>query len=522
MNTLDWSSVTIDENDLDLFYNMLLEKETPMTPLQLAEALIANRIKAYKKSGKTETVKNDHYYRPGNTYAAGDEIEFPLDGGAKGVVQSIREGINPALGSFSVITVAFPDGSQKEFAAGLASHKLNKYNYDNPDENLTDPDYVYKKYGRKIGRKIAALLSENEDLVRIGSFWFPHALLTDVNPGYLNLAEAVLEMEEGRPLHTEEILEQIEYPMDSNPELTVFSFNYAMQNDSRFGEVGPVNVVLWTLKEMQPEDVRKTPLTLKFNEDLLRYEADIDEDEIPDINIQDELEKDQLIEPQDAVDSCSVCISYPHWKAGTLPLVGALQSIFPTANETDNVVFNFRDKKTGETFIGWVILSKNYVCGLKPWYRANGIIPGSIFKINRTDDSSVIELELIPPRSGKDWIRSLNLDDKNHFSFVTSQHKISTEFDERMAVYVENSPQLDTFWEANNRKESNVVRQIELVFRELSKDNPQGIIHFNEIYAAINMLRRVPSRLLYAILLKEESIQRIDQMYFKLANKDEE
>ena len=134
----------------------------------------------------------------------------------------------------------------------------------------------------------------------------------------------------------------------------------------------------------------------------------------------------------------------------------------------------------------------------------------------------MIELELIPPRSGKDWIRSLNLDDKNHFSFVTSQHKISTEFDERMAVYVENSPQLDTFWEANNRKESNVVRQIELVFRELSKDNPQGIIHFNEIYAAINMLRRVPSRLLYAILLKEESIQRIDQMYFKLANKDEE
>ena len=91
-----------------------------------------------------------------------------------------------------------------------------------------------------------------------------------------------------------------------------------------------------------------------------------------------------------------------------------------------------------------------------------------------------------------------------------------------MAIYVENFPQLDTFWEANNRKEANVVRQLELVFRELSKDNPQGIIHFNEIYAAINMLRRVPPQLLYAILLKEESIKRIDQMYFKLANKDEE
>ena len=159
---------------------------------------------------------------------------------------------------------------------------------------------------------------------------------------------------------------------------------------------------------------------------------------------------------------------------------------------------------------------------MKPWYRANGIIPGSIFKVNRTDDSGVIELELIPPRSGKDWILSFNLDAKNHFSFVTNQHKVTTQFDERMVVYVENSPQLDTFWEANNRKEANLIRQIELVFRELAKDNPQGIIHFNEVYAGINMLRRVPPRLLYAILLKEESIQRIDQMYFKLVDKDEE
>ena len=40
MNTLNWSDITIDDDDLDLIYNRLLEKETPMTPLQLAEALI--------------------------------------------------------------------------------------------------------------------------------------------------------------------------------------------------------------------------------------------------------------------------------------------------------------------------------------------------------------------------------------------------------------------------------------------------------------------------------------------------
>ena len=522
MNTFDWTDIKIDENDLDLIYNQLLEKETPMTPFQLAESLIESRIKSLKKSNKEEEKKDDHFYRPMNHYGIGDEIEFPLEEGKKGTVEAVREGVNPALGSFSVITVGFPDGSKKDFAADLSSHKLNTYEYEKKDKNLLDPRYVFKKFGRQIGKKIAAVLASNDDLVRIGSFWFPQALLTEVNPGYLNLAEAVLEMEEGRPLHTEEILEQLEYPMDSNPELTIFSFNYAMQNDPRFGEVGPVNVVLWTLKEMQPEDVRKTPMTLKFKLDNTPVDA---EEGIPDFTesvIQDELESNMLVEPQEPVDSFSVCLSYPHWKAGTLPLVGPLKSIFPTANETDNVVFNFRDKKTGESFIGWVILSKNYVCGLKPWYRSNGIIPGSIFRVNRTDDSGVIELELIPPRSSKDWIRSFNLDDKNHFSFTTSQRKVTTDFDERMAIYVENAPQLDTFWESNNRKEANIVRQIELVFRELAKDNPQGIIHFNEIYAGINMLRRIPPRLLYSILLREESIQRIDQMYFKLIDKNED
>ena len=259
---------------------------------------------------------------------------------------------------------------------------------------------------------------------------------------------------------------------------------------------------------------------MKFNEELSSYGAD-EELNINFPDIQDELEEEQLIEPVEASESVRVTLSYPHWKAGTIPLVGSLQSIFPTANETDNVVFTFRDKKTGETFLGWVILSKNYVCGLKPWYRANGIIPGSIFTVSRTDDPGIIELGLIPPHSSKDWILTLNLDPKNHFSFETVQHKITTEFDERMVVYVENSPQLDTFWETNNRKDAKIIRQIEFVFRELSKNNPQGIIHFNEIYAAMNMLRRIPPKLLYSILLQEEMIQCIDKMYFKLINKDE-
>lgn len=522
MNTLDWSAITIDDNDLDLIYNQLLENETPMTPAQLAEAVIDQRIKSYEKQKDNASEADDAFYRPGKVYQEGDEVEFPLSGSSKGVVEAVRKGNNPALGDFSVVSVRMEDGTVREFASGLETHDLNSYDYAQGDKKLTDRQYVRKKFGRQIGKKIAEVLSDNEDLVRIGSFWFPQALLGEVNPGFLNLAEAVLEMEDGNPLQTEDILTQIEYPMDSNSELTVFSFNYAMQNDDRFAEVGPAGVILWTLKEMQPEDVRKTPMTLKFDESLAKYDSEESAEDLPLSLMQDELDPVQVEEPAEVFESFDVCLTYPHWKAGTLPLVGPLHSIFPTANETENVVFTFHDKKTDEKFQGWVILPKNYVCGLKTWYRTNGIIPGSIFRVSQSEDPTVIDIELIPPRASKDWIRTFNLDAKNHFSFITSQHKVTTAFDERLAVYVENVPQLDTFWELHNRKEANIIRQIELVFRELARDNPQGIIHFSEIYAAINMLRRVPPRLLYNILLSEESIQQIDKLYFKLIEKDDE
>ena len=125
MKTLDWSSVNIDENDLDLIYNCLLEKETPMTPVQLADTVIESRISEYKKSEGEETAPDNDYYRPVKSYLAGDEITFPLLEGKKGIVEAVRPGNNPQLGEFSVISVMFEDGIKKEFAASLNSHKLN-------------------------------------------------------------------------------------------------------------------------------------------------------------------------------------------------------------------------------------------------------------------------------------------------------------------------------------------------------------------------------------------------------------
>lgn len=513
--TLDWSKVEITETDLDFIYNLLLEKETPMTTLEMAKFIISDRIASFKAEYIDKENASEALYRPATEYREGDVIEFPCSDNLRGVVKAVREGNNPDLGAFSVITVTMSDGSEREFASGLKEHKLNTYDYTRSDFNALDESAVYKKYGKNIARNIQVLLEQNEDLVKIAGFWFPQALLAEVNPGFLNLAEAVLEMEEGRPVPTKEILEQVDYPIDSNEKLTEFSFNYALQQDERFAEVGPIGIVLWTLVELQPEDVRKTPMTLKYNPMGLTTDED-DSDILNGSNVFDELEPEQLAEPAEAVDSFDICINYPHWKAGTLPLIGSVRSIFPTALETDNVIFTFRDEQHDEEFPGWVIISKNYVSGLKQWYRSHSVIPGSIFRVSRNEKAEIVNISLIPPRASKDWVRSLKVDEKGKPDFETRQQKITTLFDERLVIYLTNSPQLDILWENNNREGLSIKKQLDLVFNKLAVDNPQGIIHFYEIYAAMNVIRRIPPHELLAVLINDETIQRIDRLYFKL------
>ena len=517
---INWEDISLDDTCLEFIYNYLLEKEMPMSPFDLARAVISEKIRLKKKAiAKQENAKGK-IYRPKEKYNIGDDIVFPLLKDLKGKILEIRAGNNPDIAGFNVATLKFEDGSIKQFACELSSHRLNDFDYSGIDTSMElDPAVIYKTYGKKIGLKIQNLLSGSDGLVSIANFWFPQALLTDINPGYLNLAEAVLEMEEGRPVLTKDILEMIEYPTDSNDKLTEFSFNYALHADERFDEVGPTGIVLWTLKLLEPEDVRKKPLTLKY------FENESSRNNIPSFSfdqmrIHDEL--DVTIQPilDENRESYDICINYPHWKAGTLPLIGKILSIFPTALETDRVVFKFIDTKSNQSFPGWVVIPEKYVYGLKTWYRENNVIPGSIIRISKGENLDDVAVSLIPPRASKDWIRTALFDTKGKMYFETRHQSISTEFDERMCVYIENSPQLDIIWEQNNKAGINFLRLVENIFKDLSRSNPQGIVHFQEIYAGVNMMHRCPPGPLLDILLTDNQFVPLDDLYFKLNVKE--
>src|SRR5690606_34844115 len=97
-----------------------------------------------------------------------------------------------------------------------------------------------------------------------GGRWFVRALLTNVNVGHLNLAEAVLEISEGGPLPPEEIMPHLELGDDVPLETQVFSLNEAMLKDDRFDEVAPRGKVGWYLRRMEPAQVREVPERLIY------------------------------------------------------------------------------------------------------------------------------------------------------------------------------------------------------------------------------------------------------------------
>ncbi len=514
---IDWENIRLDNSYLDFIYNYLLENEIPMTPFDLAKAIVSEKIRLTKKEISRKEKSKGRVYRPNETYEIGDTITFPLLSNQQGVVKDSRAGVNPDISDFSVTTFEMEDGSLKQFASRLSQHKLNDFDYSGANHSKElDPNEVYKKYGRKIAYQIQELLSASDGLVSIANYWFPQALLSEINPGYLNLAEAVLEMEESRPVPTANILSLIEYPLDSNDKLTAFSFNYALQADDRFDEVGPTGQILWALKLLEPEDVRKKPLTLQYNRQDSPLLPETARKLLDNIRIHDELDLQIDNSLTDTPESSfNVCISYPHWKAGTLPLINEILPIFPTALETKRVIFDFVDSKTNNVFPGWVVIPEKYVSGLKSWFRQNNVIPGSMIRISKGEDDTV-NVALIPPRASKDWIRTALFDSKGRIYFETRHQMISTEFDERMCIYIENSPQLDVLWEQYNKSDVNLKRLIEIVFKDLSRSNPQGIVHFQEIYAGINMMRRFPPASLLAAVLNDDQFIQLDNLYFKL------
>jgi hypothetical protein len=352
-----WQELSVTKRDIEFLQNHLFETEVPLNGRELTAVLIDERLHLEREADAKKQKNMGAAYLPKEEYKPGQALVFRALGYKHGQVVSVRPGNNPELGAFDVLEMLMEDGATRLFASRLSEHKLNQPVEEKVDPG-SDPQAILAEYGEELEQKLSAALASDENIAQVGGRWFPCALLMDINSGHLNLAEAVLEMSGGEPLATSSLMEQIDLARDANSRLTEFSLNYALQEDGRFDEVGPAGQVLWCLRRLEPDEVQDTPVFLKYTPieydpslltaQMLAFEAQLDD------------ELSAVVQKPSKANEATLTLTYPHWRAGTLPISARVRSFFPTAYYAPRIRFTLVDGRTGEKIPAWVVSTDTF------------------------------------------------------------------------------------------------------------------------------------------------------------------
>jgi len=512
ITTESWADIQITKQDVEFLHNYLFEHESPLTTRELVNVLIHERNRMERAAAQREQQARGKAFLPKDSHQAGEDLVFPALAWRHGKIVNIRAGVNPDIGAFNVLTVEMEDGSERLFASSLPHHPLNDKPITIEDDDF-DPDFILTSFGSEIDKKIEAEFNADDQLIRIAGKWFPRALLVDVNVGNLNLAEAVLDMSGGEPLPTSALLKDLALPEGVNPKLAEFSLNLALQEDGRFDEVGPAGEVLWCLKRLEPDEVRNAPMHLRFE----RIEHDRSVLDAQMLALEAQLD-DELSEGQARSDAqwkeVTISLIYPHLRAGTLPVSNRVSSFFPTAYESPRVRFTLVDGKTRQRMPAWVVREHGYVFGLREWYKANGLFPGSLVRIRRGDNPGEVIIEAKTYRATKDWIRTVIVGADGGMVFAMLKQSISAEFNDRMAFAIPSYEAVDQLWLKDKKRPFD--KMVADLIREISKLTPQGHVHAQELYSAVNIVQRTPPAPLFALLASRPEFVHVGDLYFRL------
>jgi hypothetical protein len=111
--------------------------------------------------------------------------------------------------------------------------------------------------------------------------------------------------------------------------------NYALQEDPRFDEVGTTGQFSWFLRRLEPAEVLETPPYLRTEGlSILSDELDDNTYQLLD-ELNDELSfTTEDINDAEPTDRISVTLTYPHWRAGSLPVSPLTNQVLPSALES--------------------------------------------------------------------------------------------------------------------------------------------------------------------------------------------
>ncbi len=505
-----WASeFTVSESDIEQLYNHFLEAQLPQTAEDLARVIIAHRV-AEENSQIKQLLSGRTIYQPKSAFEVDQELVFPAMKYAFGSVKSSRQGYDPRYGHYDVIAVEI-GARVREFASNLpGEHQLNLNDGEEFDPFVDiDLEDLYTRFGSIVAKTTVRALEERDEFILLGDSWFVRGLMAEVNIGHLHLAEAILEVNEGGPMSTDDIMRDLDMDAGLATEVRHYSLDYALLADERFDEVGPPGRIEWFLHRLEPDAVRVVPERLRYSSmsfdrallspQLLLLERELD-DEWSDLA------------PETVAQPAILSLTYPHRWAGTLPLSARTSPLFPTGTSPRQRIV-FVDESDGEEIVAWVVKEHRYVFGLKEWYQKNKLPVGGFITLKPGADAGVVLIDFDRRRAKREWVRLASIVD-NQIDFELERRSVGCGYDELLIVGTDYVTALDALarrFEANQRSLSSLLVGI---FPKLAKLNPQETVHTKTLYSAINMVRRLPPGPLFAELIKNPAFQPVGDHYW--------
>lgn len=507
----------VSKEDLEHLYSLILERAQPMSTDDLVVEVIRHRCRLEEEQMQADLARGT-LYQPRDAYSVGQQLVFPVFDYRVGTVVSIRPGRNPEHGEFDVIAVQF-EGEEKprEFAANLKTpHKLNRVDDGNgvwESANLTPPEELAQLHGGRVKELLLEALTQPEsEFVRYNDEWFLRGLLAEVHIGHLNIAEAAIEVKQ-QPLSVEELLADLDLPEDVPDAIKAFSLNVALAADERFDLVHTREGSRWFLKRLEPRVALEVPACLRYTP--VRYNRAFLSVEL--LQVEWELD-DEWTEGGISTDSASlvpsttVVLTYPHWKAGTLPLSSRTRTFFPAARQGRGMV-TFIDGRWGQRFPGWVTYDGRYVAGLEEWYRQHNLPPGAYITLTRTTDPNEVTVDFKPRRMRREWTRTAVVEG-DVVTFQMVKQPVSCEYDEHVLIAEGDPEQLEAVRQALADRDVNEL--VAMLFPELAKLSPQGTVHAKTLYSAVNLIRRMAPGPIFAALKSDRAYVEMGSGYFAL------
>jgi hypothetical protein len=504
-----WNTFSINDRDIERVYAYMLERNNAAHIADLARLVIAARAQEeQERRQRLET--HASLYQPKLAVEVGQRLIFSTLDDAEGTVTARRESNNARLKPFWVVTVAFEDGTTREFASGYdMPHPLNELKPIVLGAADESPEEIYARYGTRIGRLLAARLRADKEFVEQEDHWLLRGLLTEINVGFLNIAEAAIE-QNNAGMSTAELARVLELDTETaKRETMLFSLEYALHRDERFAEVGPLGETRWYLNRLVPPEVLSVPRVLQFG--AVRNDSQPLPPELE--TILSEIEDDNNDDARDARAPATVnlVLTYPHRRAGSLPYTQGVRALFPDADKPMLVTLV---DEYGARIPAWVVPDGNYLFGLKAWYDRNKLNPGALLELAPHAEPLTASIRYQPRREGKSlWVKTAKVEN-GHLTFGTSPRPVAYKYDEEMLILPEDQNGLDKL-AASNYGDRSLNTLLAEIFPELVKLGSSSI-HAKTLYSAANFAKRVGARAVFSALVSNDAFSMTGGGYFVL------